>query len=55
MIDVSHTPPSPVRYLRSVSDSFGFVVRRMESSVLRRQKGRDVEGLLVVLERGTCR
>ena len=34
----------------SVAEAAGFAVVRMESSVLRRQKGRDVEGLLVVLE-----
>ena len=38
------------QYLRDVAAASGFSVRRMESSVLRRQKGVDVKGLLVVLE-----
>jgi predicted TPR repeat methyltransferase len=38
------------QYLRDVAAASGFRVRRMESSVLRRQKGVDVKGLLVVLE-----
>mmetsp|Transcript_17052 Transcript_17052/g.30901 ORF Transcript_17052/g.30901 Transcript_17052/m.30901 type:complete len:131 (-) Transcript_17052:21-413(-) len=37
------------QYLRDVAVSSGFIVVRMESSVLRRQKGEDVRGLLVVL------
>ena len=38
------------QYLRDVAGASGFSVRRMESSVLRRQKGVGVMGLLVVLE-----
>ena len=38
------------QYLREVALSNGFSVVKMESSVLRRQKGEDVRGLLVVLD-----